>query len=333
MSAGHCAAAAALAVGLAAGSPAPAHAAAAAAAATTHPGSTLVRAAPGLSQPQDPGQASSGLTGSAAEEAGSLEDGFNGTVGANAAANDGNSSLGWAAGRGYGGLGSSGRQWAAVEPAAAGTEPGLHHLASSARVPSAWLPLDGQQQGWGLQQQQQQQQGQGLDGLVRAQGVRGPAAPTTLLQQQFHRPTGPTQPVALRLDDPSLPSASLLLSSSPLTWGLEQQQQRSWDSGDVTDTQSFMQYYRNATNSSIMRSNAGGSSGGGSDLGYEVASDSEDRLLEAARQVEARLEGVLGALAGGVPQLLPPSASSVEVCRCGSAWVSWSSALWALWAS
>ncbi|GFR42289.1 hypothetical protein Agub_g3187, partial [Astrephomene gubernaculifera] len=36
----------------------------------------------------------------------------------------------------------------------------------------------------------------------------------------------------------------------------------------------------------------------------ELASEAEDRLLEAARQVEARLEGVLGALAGGVPGVL-----------------------------
>lgn len=76
-----------------------------------------------------------------------------------------------------------------------------------------------------------------------------------------------------------------------------------------------MHYYRNVTSSGKMSSNAGGSSGGGSDLGYEVASDTEDRLLEAARQVEARLEGVLGALAGGVPQLLPPSASTVEAAN------------------
>lgn len=275
-------------------------------------------AAPALSHSQGSGQASSVLTGSAADEAGSLADGLSGAAGASAAAHGG-SSLGWAAGRGYGSFGGSGQQWAAVGPAAAGMEPGRHHLTGSARVPSAWLPPDGQQQGRGLQQQEQ---GQGMDGLVRAQGVRGPAAPATLLQPQSHRHTSPTQPVSLRLDDPSLPSASLPLNSSSLTWGMEQQQQqRSLDSGDVSDTQSFMHYYRNVTSSGKMSSNAGGSSGGGSDLGYEVASDTEDRLLEAARQVEARLEGVLGALAGGVPQLLPPSASTVEVRLCASAWV------------
>ncbi|KXZ42218.1 hypothetical protein GPECTOR_180g254 [Gonium pectorale] len=42
----------------------------------------------------------------------------------------------------------------------------------------------------------------------------------------------------------------------------------------------------------------GGAAGVGIDA--ELASETEDRLLEAARQVEARLEGVLGALAGGV---------------------------------
>ncbi|GLI70194.1 hypothetical protein VaNZ11_015003 [Volvox africanus] len=39
----------------------------------------------------------------------------------------------------------------------------------------------------------------------------------------------------------------------------------------------------------------------------ELGSETEDRLLEVARQVEARVEGVLGALTGGVPQLLTGS--------------------------
>ncbi|GIL59648.1 hypothetical protein Vafri_14379, partial [Volvox africanus] len=39
----------------------------------------------------------------------------------------------------------------------------------------------------------------------------------------------------------------------------------------------------------------------------ELASETEDRLLEVARQVEARVEGVLGAVIGGVPQLLTGS--------------------------
>lgn len=36
----------------------------------------------------------------------------------------------------------------------------------------------------------------------------------------------------------------------------------------------------------------------------EVGSEAEDRLLEVVRQVDARVEEVLGALTGGVPRLL-----------------------------
>ncbi|GLC77777.1 hypothetical protein PLESTB_000957100 [Pleodorina starrii] len=60
--------------------------------------------------------------------------------------------------------------------------------------------------------------------------------------------------------------------------------------------------------SSVSINGVGGVGSGGSrgvgPSGGELASETEDRLLEVARQVEARVEGVIGALAGGLPQLL-----------------------------